>query len=224
MFIRHLTLYTNKINELVGFYSATLGLPLVDKQAGAFTVSCGRSTLTFMAGDAIPPYHFAFNIPPWQEEAALAWLKERVAVLRGDDGVITDFPAWNAKAVYFTDPAGNIVEFIARRDLPYAAVQPFGQQAVMEISEIGLSTGSIKTVYDTLHPIAGVPIYSGSFEHFCALGDAHGLLICVNKASKKWYPTTIKALPAPFELLFGQNEREHRLVYRDEHLQVTAVD
>ena len=119
MFIRHLTLYTDKVNQLADFYSATLGLPLAGRGAETFTLSCGQSTLTFRQHAAVPPYHFAFNIPPRQEEAALAWLKERVAVLHGDDGEITDFPAWNARAVYFTDPAGNIVEFIARRDLPY---------------------------------------------------------------------------------------------------------
>ncbi len=224
MFIRHLTLYTDKINELANFYSATLGLPLAGREAESFTLSCGQSTLTFRQSAAVPPYHFAFNIPPRQEEAALAWLKESVEVLRGDDGEITDFPAWNARAVYFTDPAGNIVEFIGRRDLPYQPVQPFGPQAVREISEIGLSTGSIKSVYDSLQPIAGVPVYSGSFEHFCALGDAHGLLICVNKDSKKWYPTSVRALPAPFELLFGQNDRNYRLVYHDERLQLMVED
>ena len=50
----------------------------------------------------------------------------------------SDFSAWNADALYFLDPAGNVVELIARHSLPNASDAPFGPDAFLEVSEVGM--------------------------------------------------------------------------------------
>ena len=74
-----------------------------------------------------PFYHFAFNIPSNKFEEAFQWMQTRVDLLWLDDykSYIADFTNWNAKSFYFTDPAGNILEFISRFDLDDIAAEPF---------------------------------------------------------------------------------------------------
>jgi hypothetical protein len=66
-------------------------------------------------------YHFAFNIPENQIRSAKEWLMPRTVLLKDEQG--NDYfqhSGWNSEAVYFKDPAGNILEFIARHDLSNA--------------------------------------------------------------------------------------------------------
>ncbi len=68
---------------------------------------------------------FAFNIPENQFREAKAWLASRVEIARpnGSDEIFYD--DWNAHAVYFPDPGGNLVEFIARHNLPDRSEREF---------------------------------------------------------------------------------------------------
>jgi hypothetical protein len=51
---------------------------------------------------------------------------------------IADFVNWRAKSVYFFDPAGNIIELIARFDLNNASSEKFSSEQFLSLSEIGL--------------------------------------------------------------------------------------
>ena len=66
-------------------------------------------------GDGTDPFHhFALLVPGDRFDAARAWLGERVEPLARDDGeTVFPFDFWDARAAYFHDPAGNIVELIA---------------------------------------------------------------------------------------------------------------
>src|SRR5205807_6313178 len=85
-----------------------------------FAVTIGETALAFAPGTGEPFYHFALLVPGDRFQAAMAWITERVALLPHQgapaEQVVFDFPAWNAQACYFHDPAGNIVELIAHRD------------------------------------------------------------------------------------------------------------
>src|SRR3954452_25419009 len=87
------------------FYSDVLDLP-----GGRV----GASTLSFSGeGDAF--YHFAFLVPGDRFAAAEAWAGDRVELL-----ATIDLPAWDARACYFHDLAGNIVELIAHAEIEAA--------------------------------------------------------------------------------------------------------
>ncbi len=55
-----------------------------------------------------------------------------------DKSFIADFIDWHARSVYFFDPAGNIVELIARDDLNDVADGAFSSRQFRNISETGL--------------------------------------------------------------------------------------
>ncbi|HEX3455217.1 MAG TPA: VOC family protein, partial [Gaiellaceae bacterium] len=94
--------------DLPAFYRDVLGLPL-DGDA----IVVGETRLSFEPDDGGAFYHFAFLVPGDRFDATLAWAQERVELL----GEIFEAEAWDARAVYFHDPAGNIVELIAHRGL-----------------------------------------------------------------------------------------------------------
>ena len=137
-----------------------------------------------------PSYHFAFNIPSDQIESACRWLRARVPVLRGDDGrEIVRFESWNASAVYFHDPAGNIVEFIARHDLSHQTDGDFRMDNVLSVSEIGIAVPESLGVLEAAEQVSrtlGLRPYRPIGDDFAALGTEHGLLILVPEG-RPWF-------------------------------------
>ena len=109
------TLFTNQLNELKSFYQNILEMPLIKDGADSFTLRIGSSTLTFKASHLPAAYHFAFNIPGTHMAEAKKWLQERVELNREDGNDEIYYKSFDADAVYFDDPAGNVVEFIGRR-------------------------------------------------------------------------------------------------------------
>src|SRR5215475_3928433 len=121
-------LHASSMAELKEFYSRTLDLP-VEQAKGVLRVQAGTSVVEFIAGEsgASPFYHFAFNIPENKLEAAMDWLRPRCPIFRNPNTgqEIYHFVNWNAHSCYFHDPAGNILEFIARHTLPNASSGKF---------------------------------------------------------------------------------------------------
>ena len=186
-----LSLLTVNLPVLRAFYGETLGLAVVEESATALSLRAGRTWFTF---EQAPPgwagfYHFAFNIPTNLFASARAWLSGRAALLRDSIGADEfDFASWNARACYFDDPAGNIVEFIARHDIDEPAPEPFAGRMIQCISEIGLVSDDVPAAVGTLRERLGVQPYRGAeSETFTALGDEHGLFICV-KDGREWFP------------------------------------
>ena len=220
MYLHHLQLHTNQLDELHHFYRETLGFHIESAAPQAFSLRAGHSRATFHLSEASHYYHFAFNIPSFQVSDALDWLEARVIVLSDSDQQVIDFSNWNAKAVYFKDPAGNIVEFIARKNLQIRTKRPFSVASIMGISEIGLPVREVASAYTQLHRQTGIEKYWGDFKRFCATGDEHGLFIIVDEAAKTWYPTDQRARPAPLDLEFSQGGQLYRLQYDGEQLTI----
>lgn len=219
MNIKELTLFTAQLALQSDFYEATLGLEKVEETTTSVSFKVGDSILKFVQRDNVTPYHFAFNIPSNQAEGALNWLKQRVKILKDEDSEIQYFNFWDAYAVYFYDKEHNIVEFIARKRLNYELDKPFDQSCLLNISEIGLPTKDIQREFNLLNSVAGIPLYSGSIERFCAAGDDHGLFILINKRIKKeWFPTYDKPYSSDFVVRFTEGEQEFCFEYFDEVL------
>lgn len=219
MRIKELTLFTKNLAQQAHFYNKTLGLPVLHQQADFLAFKIGSSILHFRQSADAKPYHFAINIPSNQTTEAYAWLKKRVEILKDGTNEIQNFDFWNAEALYFYDVDKNIVEFIARKNLKNHSDADFSALSLIELSEIGLSTSDIQREYNILQNTLDIEVFSGSFERFCAIGDEHGLIICIDKATKKWFPTNDIAYSSDFEMIVEQNDLHYHLKYADEVLQ-----
>jgi len=218
MRIKNLQLYTHQLEEQRNFYVLQLGLAENWMEPDAFSVQAGETELVFWEQPEPTYYHFAFNIPPYQYQAALDWLRPRVELLTDEGAELIDFSNWNAYAMYFWDAGGNIVEFIARRDVNLPAPEPFGPTNLQAISEIGLSVEDVGAAFDQLQETTGLPFYSGNRSNFCAAGDPNGLFIIVDKQRKSWYPTQRPAKFFPLKVGFSQAGKNWKLELREEGL------
>src|SRR5437588_4830670 len=150
MKIDEVELLSGDVAALRDFYAGVLRLPTQLAQ-DTLSVQAGSSRLTFRPAptrwDGF--YHFAFNIPENQVWEAKAWVLSRVPLIRDQAGQDEfDFESWNAHSVYFRDPAGNILEFIVRHNLPNRADRPFDERGILYISEIGIAS---EDVLETVH-------------------------------------------------------------------------
>jgi len=200
MKISELILYTKHLTEQRHFYTKVLALPLIAENEEKFTVKIGVSSLTFIKSEKTNVAHFAINISSYKIQDALQWVLKRTDILSCEDEQIADFSNWNAEALYFYDMDRNIVEFIARKDLAIVNTHPFSSSDLLSISEIGIVSNDNKAIYEALSAIQPIPIYDGSLDRFCALGNAEGLFILVNNTKKKWFPTQEEAFIADFQL------------------------
>ena len=224
MNIRLLILETTMLEELKEFYSQVLHWPPADEEEGSFTLELQKTELEFRQhnGDQEPFYHFAINIPANKIEEARDWLKSKLPLLWLDDykSDIAEFSNWNARSVYFFDPAGNIVELIARTDLRNSTDAPFSPKQFISISEVGLVAppAELKTKADQLLDDFQVDYFSKQppLENFKAIGDDEGLFIIVPE-HRNWYPTQDRvAIMAPLKIYFSARGRHHLLEFHHE--------
>lgn len=195
MDIRELRLLTSDLALQRDFYIQRLSLPAPLATPDRLTLQMGTSRLTFTPAplDAHPFYHFAFNIPPQQFAEAKAWIARRVPLITNQIGADEFyFEAWNAHALYFYDPAGNLVEWIARHTLASQPHPPFTAQSLLHVSEIGLVTDSVPDTVHMLRAQLGVSLYQGTrSDEFTVVGNEAGLFIVV-KRGRIWFPDTGK--------------------------------
>ncbi|HEV2661796.1 MAG TPA: VOC family protein [Ktedonobacteraceae bacterium] len=202
MHIRELKLLTGRLAEQKEFYTQTLGLPLVNEQSDLIAVQVGKTKLVFAEAQegSEPYYHFAFNITENKLLQAKAWLAGRNISLSRDDPDNWYSKSWNSNAIYFYDPAGNIVEFIARHDLANAQEGPFTKEDILCVSEIGLVPDNVATTVTILQEKVGVEVYKGSIsEEFAALGDEHGLFI-LSKRGRIWLASDKRSQAHPVDV------------------------
>ncbi|MED3803935.1 VOC family protein [Lysinibacillus xylanilyticus] len=148
MEIKSLTLQTDNLQSMKEFYMNKLGFHLIAENKGSFQIQTGTSILEFTNSDTVgkPFYHFAFNIPANQFEEAKFWLKNKVQLLTEDGEDQVNFSHLPAHAIYFEDPSGNIVEFIARYGINEESSEPFTINSILHISEIGLIVDDVLKV------------------------------------------------------------------------------
>jgi catechol 2,3-dioxygenase-like lactoylglutathione lyase family enzyme len=182
-------LQTHVVDALRDFYGSVLGLRL-ETLAQGFLARTGESLLRFRpTSDAEPVYHIAFNIPENQIESARDWLNQRAELIPHfqTGNTIVDWPAWNAHSVYFFDPAGNLLEVIARHSLANARPGDFDATSFLTISELGLVVPDPHATIDRLSQTFDLPKKS-VLHDFGAVGDDHGLFI-VSAEHRAWMPT-----------------------------------
>jgi len=196
MILLEIRLQAKRLFPLYHFYKNVLELPITDDSPVHFTIHTSLSKLIFEKTEdplSDPTYHFAFNVPSNRIQEAHDWLKERTELLWHEDynSYIADFSSWKAYSVYFFDPGGNIVEFIARTDLKDIVDEPFSPQQIRNVSEIGLVFPEQTFRYSIEQLLKDYKLNFFSkqppLEKFCAIGDDEGLFVAVPE-NKNWYP------------------------------------
>ena len=182
------------MNAMKTFYGKTLDLRIMDERADRFSVEAGETRLTFVTsadvdGGRAPFYHFAFTIPANKILQALEWQKARTPLLAipernraaGYPAEVVDYRHWNAHSIFFLDPAGNVLEYIARHDLKNDNTARFDWGDLLYISEIGVVVDDVPEVAGTVREIASLPQYKGGDAEFTAVGDEYGLVLVMKR-------------------------------------------
>jgi hypothetical protein len=217
MVFRKLILQTAYLETLKEFYSSILSLPVQVLNREEIFIKIGASDLIFSEAKGEEPfYHFAVNIPSNKIEEAEAWLSDKVKLLWMEDyqSDIADFVNWHAKSVYFYDPAGNIVELIARFDLNNGEDEPFSSKQFLSINEVGLvfkqdefeqRTSTLLKKYSLSYFTKQPPL-----PQFRAIGDDKALFVVVPE-QRNWFPTDKQAGIFPMKLALENQGKEDRL-------------
>ena len=203
----HLDLITAaSLVELKKFYTSLLGLPMISDQTDRFTIRAGETTIRFIKTnekDATPFYHFAFNIPENKILKAREWQLKRTPLSATPSHMTDDkypndirhFQNWNAHSVFFWDPAGNLVEYIARHDLKNSVDGEFSSKDILCVSEIAFIVSDANIIADDIKSSFGLNQYRGGDENFRAIGDENGLLLVIKKGRVWESHTNISRTP-----------------------------
>jgi hypothetical protein len=174
-------------------------LPAADPGAAAafHPDAYGASRVRFEPGPAVCS-HFAVNVGRF--DAAVEWARTQAELIEEE----VPFEAWRARAAYYFDPVGNLVELIAREGAP-------GDELLLEVSEVGVPVADVGAAVEFLETELGLPHFSGDRESFSAVGDDRGLLIVV-PVGREWLFTDVPASDAPVRVTIdGAEARELRL-------------
>ena len=213
----HLRLHApaSLLPTLAEFYGS-LGLRAAQPAGGGPAFEVGETVLEFLPGSGSPFYHIAILGPGDRSDQMLDWARDRLELLpdreTGDDAF--NFTNWDARACYFHDPAGNIVELISHRGL--AATGAAGSFAATElcgISEVGL-VGDPPALAAALAHELGLALWDGTTTgegRLAFVGEkARTLILC--RAGRPWLPTGRPAEAHPVEIvLSGRPEGEVQL-------------
>jgi catechol 2,3-dioxygenase-like lactoylglutathione lyase family enzyme len=210
MDILNVTLKTNKLEPLKAFYKTVLGCSIERETDHRFELSCGLTTIVFdhdQVADA-PFYHFAFDIPANQFQQAKQWVLDRTPLLieNGKDDIYFAFS--KAHSLYFEDPAGNIIEFIARLKTNAESTTPFSMASIQRMSEIGLVVEDKMAVAEQLAQYnIFPPLHENVTDHpLTFIGDREtSVYILLVEPERKWLfsPKVSKIFPIDILLSSG---------------------
>lgn len=202
---KKVTLHTNRLDELKGFYEYQMGFRIVEEDEVSFTLAIGESQLVFVQSERAAVYHFAFNIPGNQYSLAKGWASSRVTLNRQDGMDEIYYANFDADAFYFQDPAGNVVEFIGRRNVD--RMGNFTVDSLLNISEVSITTPFVQEVGEQIEdmdiPVRGNKGIEPKALNFLGRGDAFLLLV---EPKRIWYFSKQKSEvhPVSIELQDGR--------------------
>jgi catechol 2,3-dioxygenase-like lactoylglutathione lyase family enzyme len=186
-----LAVAAERLDAVAAFYARTLGFAAKRREARV-AVPVGPDALELLAtGDGTDPFHhFALLVPGDRFDAARAWLAERTELLARDDGgTVFAFDFWDARAVYFHDPAGNIVELIAHAGAAESgAAGEFSAAELAGLSEVGIVVDDPAAAVEALERELALELWSGDARQLAFVGaKAHTLILA--PPGRGWLPT-----------------------------------
>ncbi len=185
MHIHHLTLYCDNPDQQQRWY-AQRGWHI--DNTGAIVI--GHTSMRFVASDKPYRYHYAIAAPVNSIRAVQRWCEHHVDLITSPThDAVYAFDEWNADALYFRDTAGNIGEFIARRDRQQATPANFTLADCIGICEIGVAATHVPSLVQHLKSHYGLQSYFSHNDTFYPIGGDDGLFIVVD-STREWYPDT----------------------------------
>ena len=219
-------LQTHKVEALQAFYRDAFGLATAQESNGAFSFQTGTTRTFFhpVNDQSEPFYHFAFNIPENQFEAAKTWMEQRAPLLTHNAQDWIHFERINAHSVYCYDPAGNIVELIARHDLHNASDAEFGSDSILEMSEIGLPVPNVEAYVPHLCAATGMDVWrlSSINDTLTFVGQEDGMFIVVVQ-DRDWLMTKDPAVPYPVTALVEGRGKDFTDAERGYHIRFSGI-
>ncbi|MCM3757558.1 hypothetical protein M3197_08650 [Sporosarcina aquimarina] len=219
MEIKLLTLQTTELEKMKAFYTQHLGFIICGENTNGFQIRVGSSILEFTNEKVVgePYYHFAFNIPANQFQEAKEWLKGKTTLLLEDGEDEADFSFWPAHACYFEDPAGNIVELIARYNENPISESPFTINSILNISEIGLMVKDAPMVGEQFKEIDifdsdNDPVTNSSLNFM--QDHNNGVFIILTSIDRRWLFSEKKSKIFPMKITLDEQlvvgvDKEH---------------
>ena len=192
MRITRLEFPTNDLPTMQSFYARHLCLPLLSSTDRLATFQVGWTKLVVRQTDTpTTPGHFALNVPLYTLEQYQLWFEVPYLDTGSPGQRIANFPNWKARASYFRDPDGNVVEFIERRDAGFAES---GGDYFQGISEVGIATSNVAATTARLNHDYGLRQFTKCSPQadFNAVGDDYGLLILA-RTGRPWLFTNVPA-------------------------------
>lgn len=187
--ILRLRLRAPRLAEMERFYGETMGFP-VSASPQRLRVEAGGTLLEFepAADGEQPIYHIAWAVPQNQLPGAKAWLAARTPLLVHPDGRDEfHFRRVNRRAVYFADPAGNVLELIARHNLDDGTEGPFSLADVLYVNHAGLVVDDLPGTVRELERGLGLALRADPTANFAQLGDEHRHVVLVTR-ERLWLP------------------------------------
>ncbi len=206
MEIKSVILQSNHIEAMKQFYVDRFGFSLIAEDKKGFRIAVGTSELEFSSKqvEGEPYYHFAFNIPTNKFKEAKAWLKARVTLNVDFEKDEIYFSNFDAHSLYFYDPAGNIVELIARHSIGEIQEEPFSIASILNISEIGLT---VEDAIDTCNKLMEIGIHERENGDLTStslnfMGEkSKGIFIIVNQPGRRWIFSDKQSAIFPLEII-----------------------
>ncbi|MBD2700341.1 glyoxalase/bleomycin resistance/dioxygenase family protein [Spirosoma sp. BT702] len=188
MKILDIELHTTDLDATRLFYVRRLGLPMLSQSTNHLTVLIGWTRLTFrLVHHPVAPYHLAINVPRESLEVVMYYFDLAYLSTQAPGKTIADFTDWRAKACYFYDSTGNLLEFIARTDLSLDDPNLTFTDLFQGVSEVGMASEDVAYTAEQIHRRFGVMQFTKSQPQadFNAIGDDNGLFI-LSKVGRKW--------------------------------------
>ena len=195
--IVELRLHSGHLEKMRVFYASTMGFE-TDMAQGTLSVQAGGTLIEFKQAEAplqspgFPYYHVAWAIPENKFALAKAWLQERTQLLRHPDGRDEfDFRRVNRRGMYFADPAGNILELIARHNLSDATDGPFTLTDILYVNHFGFVVDDVAKTIAQIRQSLHVEPKDEPYENFATLGDEHRHIVLVSR-KRLWLPELVR--------------------------------
>ncbi|WP_040212891.1 VOC family protein [Clostridium polynesiense] len=202
MKIEQLEIFISNFEETVAFYKDVMQFEILSLTNGTASFQTGESTFTLHKDEEYNHfYHFAFNINTDTFKEAKNWVQARTVLSKEADEDEAEFEDAGAMAFYFEDPAGNIVEFIARETSPNASESGFSPENVLGVSEIGVTVKDMKREAERLIdmgilPRNNEPINYDKYLNF--MGEYEdGVYIILAPLGRRWIFSDKKGVEAP---------------------------
>jgi catechol 2,3-dioxygenase-like lactoylglutathione lyase family enzyme len=176
------------------FYGKTLDLTILKEATDRFIVEAGETQITFIESPSADPgrspfYHFAISIPENKIREALEWQKARTPILTipeprrapGHPPEVAEDRQANAHSIFFEDPAGNLVEYVARHDLKNGHGGRFGWSDLLHVSEIALIVDDVAGTAEKMAGPIGLRPRKGGTADVAAIGDEYGQIVLTKR-------------------------------------------